>query len=25
MFADENTRVRDVIFAWLAKYFPVRK
>ena len=25
MFADENTRVRDVIFAWLARYFPVRK
>ena len=25
MFADENTRVRDVIFAWLARYFPIRK
>src|ERR1700686_926079 len=24
MFADENTRVRDVIFAWLARYFPVK-
>jgi dipeptidyl aminopeptidase/acylaminoacyl peptidase len=25
MFADENTRVHDVIFDWLATYFPVRK
>jgi dipeptidyl aminopeptidase/acylaminoacyl peptidase len=25
MFADENTRVRDVIFDWLGKYFPVRE
>lgn len=25
MFADENTRVHDVILDWLARYFPARK